>query len=300
MPQPFDYSLKIQSPGEAFLQAVQVGQQQQQVEAQRLRAETERKKLEEEAARAKNFQADVTAWTKNPTPEGWRELVGKYSSDFIQQLSGVQKAIGDVDRPIMRSLANDALLAHRNKKPEVVVSLIDKRIEAAADNPALVKKLQDMKQTYQDYSNNPELQESMIASVLGQDEEGRGMYSTAFKQTDPFIVAGNNVYSRSELKRALDNSERTGDPNVTLTPVIPADALDDLKAGRVTPAGFDKVFGPGAAAKAMGTVGISSGNAPVPPSKTITESEAARMRKALGGSGFVNWLRENNIAIVGK
>lgn len=255
MAQPYDYTLKVPAPGEAFMSGLQIGQQQQQVEAQRARAETERKKIEDAANRAASFQSDVTAWTKNPTPEGWSNLVGKYSSDFIQELSGVQKAIGDVDRPVMRSLANDALLAHRNKKPEVVVSLIDKRIEAAADNPALVKKLQDMKQTYQDYSNNPELQESMIASVLGQDEEGRGMYSTAFKQTDPFIVAGNNVYSRAELKRAMDEAERTGNPNVTLTPVIPADALDDLKAGRVTPQTFDKVFGPGSAAKVLGTGG---------------------------------------------
>ena len=56
-------------------------------------------------------------------------------------------------------------------------------------------------------------------------------------------------------------AERSGSPTVDVKPIIPADAEADLKAGRVTPQTFDKVFGPGSAAKVLGTGG-QTGAAP--------------------------------------
>lgn len=251
MPQPFDYSLKIQSPGEAFLQAVQVGQQQQQVENQRAQI----KMKQDEAALAKQFQADVAAWMMNPTPEGYQALVAKYPSEF-QTISGAQKSVEATERPAIISIARDALMAHRNKNPEKVVQLLDERIEAAKDNPVLQKKFMDMKVGYQAYSNDPKLQESLIASVLAQDEEGRSIYNTAFKQTEPYVaVAGVGIVLRSDIDRAVAEAEKTGSPNVNVKPIIPADAEADLKAGRVTPQTFDKVFGAGSAAKVLGAGG---------------------------------------------
>lgn len=257
MPQPFDYSLKIQSPGEAFLQAVQVGQQQQQVENQRAQI----KMKQDEAALAKQFQADVAAWTKNPTPEGHQALVAKYPSEF-QTISGIQKSVEATERPAIISISRDALMAHRNKNPEKVVQLLDERIEAAKDNPVLQKKFMDMKVGYQTYSNDPKLQESLIASVLAQDEEGRSIYNTAFKQTEPYVaVSGVGIVLRSDIDRAVAEAEKTGSPSVNVKPIIPADAEADLKAGRVTPQTFDKVFGVGSAAKVLGTGG-QTGSAP--------------------------------------
>ena len=253
MVQPFDYTLKTESPADAFLKAVQVGQQRQQIEAQRMKAETDREKL----VRANNFQADVALWMKNPTPDGYREITSKYP-DYIQELSGVQKAVGDVDRPVVRSLAQDALMAHRNKNPEMVSTLIDQRIEASKDNPALVKKFQDMKSIYQSYSSDPKLQESLIVSALVQDEEGSRIYEKAFKQTEPYVtVPGVGIVLKSDIDRAVEAAEKTGNPDVNVKPIIPSDAEADLKAGRVSPQAFDKVFGVGSAAKVMGTGGQS-------------------------------------------
>ena len=54
MVQPYDYTLKTPSPGETFFKAVQLGQQQQEVEAQRLQAEAQRAKVQAEIDKAAN------------------------------------------------------------------------------------------------------------------------------------------------------------------------------------------------------------------------------------------------------
>jgi hypothetical protein len=253
MAQPFDYSLKIPSPGESFLSGIQIGQRQQQVEADRARAQTERDKQ----ARLANFGTEVSNWVKNPTPDGYKQLMAKYP-DFQQEISAVQKGAAAADRPVIRALAGEALMAHRNKKPEVVVELIDQRIAASADNPALIQKFQDIKKVYQQYSDNPKLQESLIVTALAQDEEGSRIYEKAFKETEPYVtVPGVGIVLKSDIDRAVDAAEKTGSPDVNVKPIIPADAEADLKAGRVTPQTFDKVFGAGSAAKVMGTGGQS-------------------------------------------
>lgn len=251
MVQPYDYSLKIPAPGEAFMSGVQAGQQQLQVENQRAQIKME----EDAAALERQFQADVSAWMANPTPEGHRQLVAKYPSEF-QALTGIQKSVEASDRPAIISIARDALMAHRNKQPEKVLQLLDERVEASKDNPALQKKFMDMKAGYQVYADNPKLQESLIASVLAQDEEGRSIYNTAFKQTEPYEnVAGVGIVLKSDIYRAVDAAEKSGSTTVDVTPIIPPGAVDDLKAGRVTTQTFDKVFGAGSAAKVLGTGG---------------------------------------------
>ena len=258
MPQPYNYDLEVESPGQAFLKAVQTGQQMQQVEAQRIKAETDRDKLK----RGTDFQTEMASWAKNPTPEGYRAVLAKYP-EYISEISGAGKALEAADRPAIRSLAQDSLMAIRNKNPEMVVTLIDQRIDAARDNPALSKKLQDMKTIYQKYSDNPKLQESLIVSTLAQDEEGSRIYDKAFKETEPYVaVSGVGIVLKSDINRAVDAAEKSGNPNVVLKPIIPPGAEADLKAGRVSPQAFDKVFGSGASGKVLGTGGKTSAPAP--------------------------------------
>ena len=253
MAQPFDYTLKIPAPGEAFMSGMQVGQRQQQVEADRARAQAETDKQ----ARLAGFGTEVSNWVKNPTPDGYKQLLAKYP-EFQQEINAVQKGASAAERPVIRTLAGEALMAHRNKKPEMVVELIDQRIAASADNPQLVQKFQDMKKVYQQYSDNPKLQESLIVTALAQDEEGSRIYEKAFKETEPYVtVPGVGIVLKSDIDRAVDAAEKSGSPDVNVKPIIPADAEADLKAGRVTPQAFDKVFGAGSAAKVMGTGGQS-------------------------------------------
>lgn len=257
MAQPYDYTLKVPAPGEAFMSGLQIGQQQQQVEAQRARAQAELDKQTRLAA----FGTEVTNWVKNPTPDGYKQLMAKYP-EYQQEINAVQKGASAAERPVIRSLAGEALMAHRNKKPETVISLIDQRIAASADNPQLVQKLKDMKSVYEQYSDNPKLQESLIVTALAQDEEGARIYEKAFKETEPYVaVSGVGIVLKSDIERAVAEAEKTGKPDVNVKPIIPADAEADLKAGRVTPQTFDKVFGPGSAAKVLGTGG-QTGAAP--------------------------------------
>ena len=257
MAQPYDYTLKVPAPGEAFMSGLQIGQQQQQVEAQRARAQAELDKQTRLAA----FGTEVTNWVKNPTPDGYKQLMAKYP-EYQQEINAVQKGASAAERPVIRSLAGEALMAHRNKKPETVISLIDQRIAASADNPQLVQKLQDMKSVYQQYSDNPKLQESLIVTALAQDEEGARIYEKAFKETEPYVaVSGVGIVLKSDIDRAVAEAEKTGKKDVKVNTIIPAGAEADLKAGRVTPQTFDKVFGPGSAAKVLGTGG-QTGAAP--------------------------------------
>lgn len=257
MAQPYDYTLKVPAPGEAFMSGLQIGQQQQQVEAQRARAQAELDKQTRLAA----FGTEVTNWVKNPTPEGYKQLMAKYP-EYQQEINAVQKGASAAERPVIRSLAGEALMAHRNKKPETVISLIDQRIAASADNPQLVQKLKDMKSVYEQYSDNPKLQESLIVTALAQDEEGARIYEKAFKETEPYVtVPGVGIVLKSDIDRAVEAAQKSGSPTVDVKPIIPADAEADLKAGRVTPQTFDKVFGVGSAAKVLGTGG-QTGAAP--------------------------------------
>ena len=257
MAQPYDYTLKVPAPGEAFMSGLQIGQQQQQVEAQRARAQAELDKQTRLAA----FGTEVTNWVKNPTPDGYKQLMAKYP-EYQQEINAVQKGASAAERPVIRSLAGEALMAHRNKKPETVISLIDQRIAASADNPQLVQKLKDMKSVYEQYSDNPKLQESLIVTALAQDEEGARIYEKAFKETEPYVaVSGVGIVLKSDIERAVAEAEKTGKPDVNVKPIIPADAEADLKAGRVTPQTFDKVFGVGSAAKVLGAGG-QTGAAP--------------------------------------
>jgi hypothetical protein len=221
MVQPFDYTLKIPAPGEAFLSGVQIGQQQQQVQAQRARAEAERDKQ----MRLANFSTELSSWAKNPTPDGWSQLLAKYP-DYQQEIMAAQKGADAIERPLMRKLAGDALMAHRNKNPQLVISLIDERIKAVSDSPALVKKLEDMKYGYQTTSSNPEWQEASIVALLAQDEEGSRIYDKAYKLTEPFIVDGGKAYLRGPLLRLGRDVEA-------------------LMAGTLTTEQFDSTWGKG-------------------------------------------------------
>jgi hypothetical protein len=292
MPQPYDYSIGGTDPTEAFLKGVQIAQQGRQAQAEYLRAQA----AQAEVDRVGKFQTAVQAVIKDPTPQGWRDLASNFPIEYSKS-SGLQKGVDDIDRPAIRSLGRDALMAHRNNNPEMVVKLIDDRIAATTDNPALLKRFQNMKDVYQSYSDNTKLQEGLISSILVEDEEGTRMYNTAFKQTEPYEnVPGIGIVLKSDIDRAVAEAEKTGNPDVNVNPIIPEAAVSRLKSGAVTPEKFDSIFGPNSSSKVLGM----GGGQPTSASKNITEREANRMRASLGPKGFIEWLRANNIAIVGK
>ena len=70
---------------------------------------------------------------------------------------------------------------------------------------------------------------------------------------DPWVVVpGVGVFPRAQLEAAAKQAEANGAPDVTITANIPDGAAEDLKAGRVSKAAFDSVFGAGKADKILG------------------------------------------------
>jgi hypothetical protein len=295
MVQPFDYRLNLPSPFEAFSQGMQIGAARRQIERERAAEEEKRRKAEEAA----KMREEISAWTRNPTPDGFNELIGKYPEAF-EQLSKMQKFYSDTDSNMLTNLSAQALAAHRNKRPEQVVSLIDERIRAYDGNPEMVKMLTDLKTGYLDPNLDEKAKESAIATslIVHGGEQGKRIYDTTFKQTDPWVaVAGVGVFSRTQLEQAFAKAEEEGKGTVELPPAVPQEAVDLLKNGDVTPEVFDKRFGSGAAAKVLGGGSMTQ---PAPASQTITQGEAARMRKTMTSKQFADWLRKNNVEIVGK
>lgn len=85
MVQPYDYRLSTPSPGEVFFKSIQLGQQQQEAQAQRLRAEAERaevqRKIDEKEKQVRIFQQKLgPGATIESRNEAMRELGPDYVS----------------------------------------------------------------------------------------------------------------------------------------------------------------------------------------------------------------------------
>lgn len=211
MPQPFDYSLKIQSPGEAFLQAVQVGQQQQQVEAQRLRAETERKKIEDEATRAKNFQDALGATIRKPSAQAWVDLYSNYPSEYAQ-ITEIRKNTSPAKSNLFSSTAVKLLQLDQTGDQAGIDKLladtsaaIDAGIAAGSIDADTAKQFADMSNTYRTIKD-PEARRGTISGLLAvyADKDQFDRVSKVLGLDMPAPLAEYQARLRKDGKEAAD------------------------------------------------------------------------------------------------
>ena len=233
MVQPYDYSLNLQDPTESFLSGLQVA-------ATLKKAQIERQKRDQAVA----FQNDVSAWIQKPTPTGYDDLVKKYPLE-LESLMTAKKFVSSADDAIINRLSEKALFAHRSENPNAVNLILDDYIASAQNNPTLLKKLQDMKAGYNDPAYSADMKEGLITSAFlsSGDENARATYDRVFKKTEPYIVAGDNLYLKSDVDRAVAAAERTGNSDIEVTPLVPNGAIAKLKANPNLAADFDIKYG---------------------------------------------------------
>lgn len=169
MPQAYDYTLKTDSPAETFLKAIQVGQQQQQVEAQRAAAEAKRLEVQAEidkaAKKANIFKTllgpGATIEQRNQAMQELPDDVAAIQTYFKGLDEGRQNFFLETARDAYYGLAPDA---NGVVNVQNAVTKLNKRADAAKNSrdTVLEKQLRDLATMVGNPSADPRLAQGII------------------------------------------------------------------------------------------------------------------------------------------
>jgi hypothetical protein len=254
MVQPYDYSLGTPSTTESFLAGVQSYQNQQKVDAARAAAQADQEKVN----RARNFATKAQAVAKDPKPENLSALYAEFP-EYGADLDRFSKSLGEADKRTYGTILQRAIIAKDNGQNDQQVSTIyaqGAEAARASNRPDIAEKFDAAAKM----ALSPNMDDNFAArSLLNQfDPDG---YKIAYEQKDYESIPGIGIVLKSDIRKAVDAAQAAGSPTVDVQAVIPEDAAADLKAGRVTPAAFDSIFGKGAANKTL-QAGGQTGSAP--------------------------------------
>lgn len=254
MVQPYDYSLGTPSTTESFLAGVQSYQNQQKVDAARAAAAADQAKVD----RARNFSLEAQAIVKDPSPSNLSALYAKYP-EYGADLDRFSKNLGEADKRTYGTILQRAIIAKDSGQNDQEVSAIYTAGAESARNsnrPDIAEKFDAAAKM----ALSPNMDDNFAARSLLNTFDPDG-YKIAYEQKDYENVPGIGIVLKSDIRKAVDAAQTTGSPTVDVQAVIPEDAAADLKAGKVSPAAFDSVFGKGAANKTL-QAGGQTGTAP--------------------------------------
>ena len=217
MVQPYDYTLKTPSPGETFFKAVQLGQQQQQAEAQRLQAEAQRAKVQAEIDKAAN-KANVFKTLLGPgaTIEQRNEAMRQLPDDvtaiqtYFKGLDeGRQKFFLETAREAFYGLSPDAT---GKVNVQNAVTRLTERADAAKNSgdTTLEKQLRDLSTMLGRSDLDPRLAQGIIdLQVRAVDPDaankmtGFGDAQAAMRAAniDPFSEKGREISANIAFKQ---------------------------------------------------------------------------------------------------
>jgi hypothetical protein len=150
----------------------------------------------------------------------------------------IAKDNGQNDQQVSTIYAQGAEAARASNRPDIA-----EKFEAAAK-----------------MALSPNMDDNFAArSLLNQFDPDA--YKIAYEQKSYESIPGIGIVLKSDIQKAVNAARDTGSQTVDVQAVIPQDAVADLKAGKVSPAAFDSVFGKGAANKTL-QVGGQTGSAP--------------------------------------
>lgn len=254
MVQPYDYSLGVPSPTESFLAGVQSFQGQQKANAASAAAQAEQEKVN----RARNFSLKAQEVAKDPSPEKLSALYADFT-EYGADIDRFSKNLGEADKRTYGSILQNAIIAKDNGRNDQEVSAIYTAGAEAARN----SNRPDIAEKFDAAANialNPNMDDNFAArSLLNKFDPDA--YKIAYEQKDYEAIPNIGIVLKSDIRKAVEAAKASGSPTVDVKAVIPEDAAADLKAGRVSPAAFDSVFGKGAANKAL-QAGGQTGSAP--------------------------------------
>jgi hypothetical protein len=262
MVQPYDYTLKTPSPGEAFFKAVQLGQQQQQVEAQRLQAEAQRAKVQAEidkaAKKANIFKTllgpGATIEQRNLAMQELPDDVAAIQTFYKGLSEGRQNFFLETARDVYYGLAPDA---NGTVNVQGAVTKLNTRADAAkgSGDTVLEKQLRDLATMVGNPNADPRLAQGIIdlqVRAVNPDEAnkmtGFGDAVAAYRAAggDPFSPKGRELLNRIAYKsgqilltgvKTPYGDEYTGTLDDYLTRFGPAEG-----GGQAAPQGKPRVF----------------------------------------------------------
>ena len=258
MVQPYDYSLGTPSTTESFLAGVQSYQNQQKTNAARAAAEASARADQEKIDRARSFTTRAQEVAKDPSPEKLSALYADFT-EYGADIDRFSKSLGEADKRTYGTILQRAIIAKDNGQNDQQVSTIyaqGAEAARASNRPDIAEKFEAAAKM----ALSPNMDDNFAArSLLNQFDPDA--YKIAYEQKSYESIPGIGIVLKSDIQKAVNAARDTGSQTVDVQAVIPQDAVADLKAGKVSPAAFDSVFGKGAANKTL-QVGGQTGSAP--------------------------------------
>lgn len=305
MVQPYNYTLDVASPGDAFLRGMQIGQAGRAAQA---RAAAQ----EEEASKLRRLNAALAQLGPNASYEDYMAQV-RANPDLAETLLGQQKTFSDARKNALFGAGEQAFMllrpdAQGNISADAAIAKLEESALAFENSgePNVAKQLRD---SAQGIRTNPLAARNVLGTMLAfadadkfkkiNDAIGSKDERTAFQQDFDFIKKTFGDAAAAEFAqfgRSGIVSIPLGDGRTYVGPpsMAPGASRWQQQQG-ATPAPTGKqpeTVTPEGAASILGNASRSS---------RITQAEANVVRQSLGPQGqaqFNKWLTDNNIKII--
>lgn len=216
MVQPYDYRLSTPSPGEVFFKSIQLGQQQQQAEAQRAAAEAQRAKVQAEIDKAAKKE---TIFKTLLGPGATIEQRNKAMQELPDDVTAIQTYFKGLDEGRQKFFLETARDAYYGLAPDAngvvnvqnAVTKLTDRAEAAKNSgdTVLEKQLRDLATMVGNPNADPRLAQGIIdLQVRAVDPDaankmtGFGDAAAAMRGAgiDPYSVKGRELLGNIAYK----------------------------------------------------------------------------------------------------
>jgi hypothetical protein len=263
MVQPYDYTLKTPSPGETFFKAVQLGQQQQQVEAQRLQAQAQREKVQAEIDKAAK-KANIFKTLLGPGATiQQRNLAMQELPDDVSAIQTYYKGLDEGRKNFFLETARDVYYglspdANGTVNVQGAVTKLNTRADAAKESgdTVLEKQLRDLATMVGNPNADPRLAQGIIdLQVRAADPEaankmtGFGDAAAAMRGAgiDPYSAKGRELLGNIAYKagQILLTGAKTPDGELytgTLQDYLSRYGTPQEGGGQPAPSGKPRVF----------------------------------------------------------
>lgn len=304
MVQPYNYTIDVASPGEAFIQGIQIGQAGRAAQAKSV-------ELEREAEKVRRLNAALAQLGPNATYADYMTQV-RANPDLAEVLLGQQKTFSDARKNALFGAGEQAFMmlrpdAQGNISPDAAISKLEESA-LAFENSGEADVAKQLRDSAQGIRQNPAAARTVLGTMLAfsdpdkfkkiTDASGLNGDKTAFRADYDFIKENFGPEAAAEFAqfgRSGIVSIPLGDGRTYVGPPSmapgasqwkqrPTDSLIPSKAPEmVTPEGAGAILG-NASRK-----------------RRITQEEANIVRQSLGTQGqakFNQWLTDNSIKII--